>query len=56
MLWTAANGRWRGALAAAIGSGAAFAAEMALRVAGNADHQGNPGPHSYDTGGGMALA
>lgn len=56
LLWTAANGRWRGALAAAIGSGAAFAGEMVLRFAGDADHQGNTGPHSYDSGGGMALA
>jgi hypothetical protein len=56
LLQTAAKGRWGAALAAAIGSGAGFALEMVLRYAGDADHRGNPGPHSYDTGAGLALA
>lgn len=56
LVWTAARGRWRPALAAAIGGGLAFALEMVLRFAGDADRQGNPGPHSYDTGAGLALA
>lgn len=56
LLQTAAKGRWGAALAAAIGSGAGFALEMVLRFAGDADHRGNPGAHSYTTGAGLALA
>jgi multisubunit Na+/H+ antiporter MnhB subunit len=56
LLRTAATGGWGAALAAAIGVTVAFAVEMVLRFAGDADHRGNSGPHSYDTGAGMALA
>jgi len=55
LLWTAAKGVWGTALAAAIGSAGVFALTMWLRFKGDADHQGNLGPHSYNTGEGMAV-
>jgi hypothetical protein len=33
-----------------------LAAIIALRVVGGIDHQGNPGPQSYNTGPGITLA
>ena len=56
VLLTAAWARWGVALAAAIAAAVTFGAEMALRFAGNGEHLGNPGPHSYNTGVGLALA
>jgi hypothetical protein len=56
VLLTAARGRWGMALATAIGAAVTFGLEMVLRFAGNGDHQGQSGPHSYNTGVGLALA
>lgn len=52
----AAKGTSGVALGAGLGSAGAFVLEMLLRFAGDADRRGNPGPHSYFTGGGLALA
>jgi hypothetical protein len=56
VLVTAARAHLGVALTAAIAGVVTFALEMVLRFAGNGDHHGNPGPHSYNTGVGLALA
>lgn len=53
---TAAEGRWGFALTTAIAAIATVAAETILRVVGDGDHQGEPGPHAYDAGTGLTLS
>jgi hypothetical protein len=53
---TVTRGGWVAPLVTAISGTVALAAIIALRVVAGSDHQGNPGPHSYNTGPGITLA
>ena len=56
LVLTATECRWRLALTTAAAGAASFVVEIVLRVTADSDHQGNPGPHSYNPAGGLALA
>jgi hypothetical protein len=56
LVLTATECRWRLALAAAVTGAVSLVLEFLLRTSANGDHQGNSGPHSYDTAAGLALA